>query len=492
VGVLGRDAAVVARLRANADPGAAMPNPTPHPLVVAAWLRHRAALERIRDNGTLGPAAVAQITGLPKGLAQSLYAALRNRAAWLCPDLQVPDVPASAVHVLESETDGVDEHNEAEHRRFLAGWAEAISAEGDELARKEAELARRRDRYQARDHATILSEQAKDREIAKLKREVEHLAHELSEAGTRAEVMEALARPVPKIKGPSQRGGRHEAAAVIVASDWHVEASVLPETVNYLNAYDEQIARLRCNRFIHGAQSLIEVHRSKAEIRTVVLGVIGDVIEGWIHEELMATNWCAPLEAVRFAKELLIHTIDSLLEDDQIEHLSVPCQIGNHGRLTVKRAPGVAIPTSLEWLLYVQLSEHYAKNERVAIGVPSGLVTYTEVWDYTLRWEHGDSFRSQGGIGGLTIPLNKLLARRDQDRPADMTHLGHWHTYTPSMRSVINGSLKGYDPYALSMGLPFERAAQAFYVLDRANGPHSFAPLWVQRKDDVFGAQVAA
>lgn len=432
----------------------------------------------------LGPASVERVTGLPRNVAKSLYQAIVDRAGWLGMEAEGA--------ALDGISPAVAAQLEREHKRFLGGWAQAVADEEAELERKEADLARRRDRHQARDTATILAQQAKDREIAKLKAEVKRLASELQEAGTRAEVMEALARPVPKIRPLARKGGAHEAAAIIVASDWHVEATVDPATVNHLNGYDETIARLRCNRLIAGAQSLIEVHRSKAEIRHVVLGVIGDIIEGWIHEELMATNWASPLEAIRFAKELLVHTIDSFLADDQIEHLSVPCQIGNHGRLTVKRAPGIAIPTSLEWMLYVQLAERYANDPRVAIGVPSGLVTYTEVWDYTLRWEHGDSFRSQGGVGGLTIPLNKMLARRDQDRPADMTHIGHWHQYMPSMRSVVNGSLKGYDPYALSMALPFERAAQAFYILDRRNGPHSFAPIWVQRKEDVFGAKEAA
>lgn len=433
----------------------------PNDRVVAAWRKHRAQLEALEN---LGPASVAAVTGLERWDAKSLYEAIKKGAEWLgALPHSAPDDPL--------------------------GLAEATA---DFYASLDADLAKRRDRYEARATTTILAEQAKDREISKLKREVDRLAAELAEAGTRNEVLEALARPVPKITGTRRTGGgRHEAAAVIVASDWHVEATVEPAAVNHLNQYDEATARLRCDRFIAGAQSLIEVHRSKAEIRTVVLGVIGDIIEGWIHEELMATNWLSPLEAVRFAKELLVHVIDSFLADDQIEHLSVPCQVGNHGRLTPKKAPGIAISTSLEWMLYVQLADRYAGNERVAIGVPSGLVTYTEVWDYVLRWEHGDSFRSQGGIGGLTIPLNKLLARRDQDRPATMSHLGHWHQYTPSMRSVVNGSLKGYDPYALSMGLPFERAAQAFYILDRANGPHSFAPIWCQRSDDKFAKEAA-
>lgn len=450
-----------------------------------AWTTHRAALTERYEAFDLGPLAVGEITGLDRGAARALWQAIHNRAGWLV-ETERPSRMPQAVSGTET-SDDTDVGLERERRRFLDGANTSLDAEERSLAKREADLAKRRSRVDARETSTILAEQRKDDQIRKLRSERDRLARELSEAGTRRDVVEALARPVPKITGPRRSTGQHEAAAVIVASDWHVEATVEPASVNNLNAYNEDVARLRCNRFIAGIRSLIDIHRSRTEIRTVVLGVIGDIIEGWIHEEFMATNWLTPLEAVQFGQELLVHTIDELLKDDQIEHLSVPCQIGNHGRLTVKKAPGIAIPTSLEWHLYVQLAKHYADDKRVAIGVPSGLVTYTEVFGYTLRWEHGDSFRSQGGIGGLTIPFNKLLARRDQDRPADMTHIGHWHQFTPSMRSIVNGSLKGYDPYALSMGLPFERAAQAFYLLDRDNGPHSFAPIWVQRADDTFG-----
>lgn len=375
----------------------------------------------------------------------------------------------------------------------LTGLSEFKARQVRTLALAGAKSSAAVDKFAPRSVLSIVDGDRKDREIAKLKSEIKSLAAQLGEAGSRQEVIEALASPVPTVKAPPKTaGGRAVAAAVLMLSDTHFEATVDPASVNYMNAYNEKIARLRTQRFIDGAKSLIEVHRSKADIRTVVLGIIGDVVEGWIHEELMVTNWTSPLGALQFAEEMIVHVIDSLLADEKIEHLSVPCQIGNHGRLTHKKAPGIAIPTSLEWYLYAQIAKRYKGDSRVAIGVPEGLVTYTEVFGYTLRWEHGDSFRSQGGIGGLTIPFNKLIHRRDQDRPADMTHIGHYHTYTPSSRSIVNGSLKGYDPYALSLGLPFERAVQASYILDRANGPHSLAPLWCQRKDDVFKSAAKA
>jgi hypothetical protein len=40
-----------------------------------------------------------------------------------------------------------------------------------------------------------------------------------------------------------------ESTAVLVASDWHIEEIVNPETVNYLNEYNPDIAKQRAIKF---------------------------------------------------------------------------------------------------------------------------------------------------------------------------------------------------------------------------------------------------
>jgi hypothetical protein len=65
-----------------------------------------------------------------------------------------------------------------------------------------------------------------------------------------------------------------------------------------------------------------------------------------------------------------------------------------------------------------------------------------------------------------------------------VTCLGHFHTLIPHRRYVVNGSLIGVDPYSIKCGFEPELAAQAFFMVDKRFGAHSWAPVWCQRPQD--------
>ena len=67
-----------------------------------------------------------------------------------------------------------------------------------------------------------------------------------------------------------------EATPVIVASDWHVEETVLPEQVNSLNEYNATIATHRAKLFFQNALKLLQVSERDNAIHTVVLALLGD------------------------------------------------------------------------------------------------------------------------------------------------------------------------------------------------------------------------
>ena len=363
--------------------------------------------------------------------------------------------------------------------------------EAAEAAReKEAERIRKlQDRYAPRDTPSILTQRREQLEIARLKAEIKNLTQELMESEFRKEIIQGLAKPLPAIPRREFKSGLNDGTAVVMASDWHVEATVDPDKVHGWNAFNPEIAMQRVDRLIYGIRSLLDLHRGKTKVRDLVLGMIGDMINGFIHIEYRQTNSMAPPSACRFFKQLAIHLFDSLLEDGDLERIIVPCQVGNHGRIDVKKPAAVAIENSFELMVYADLADHYKDEPRVSVGVPTGLVTYNRVYDFLLRWEHGDGFGYQGGIGGVFIPFNKHIARRDSKVQATVTHIGHWHQLKMLPHACINGALCGYDEYADSRGFEFEFASQGFYMLDSKQGPHGWSPIWVQRVDDSFESE---
>ena len=221
--------------------------------------------------------------------------------------------------------------------------------------------------------------------------------------------------------------GRSQSTAVVVASDWHLEERVKPETVEHLNQYTVSIAEKRAKAFFRNALKLIEMSRSNTNIDNLVLALIGDFITGYIHPELMESNQLSPVQACAKAFEWLCSGIDFLLKHGKFKRILIPCCVGNHGRTTEKRRISTEQDNSYEWLLYQFINNHYKDDPRIEMQMGGGYLSYLKVYDMTLRFHHGHNVRFGGGIGGISVPLNKAISQWDKFKRADLDIIGHWH-----------------------------------------------------------------
>ncbi len=275
-----------------------------------------------------------------------------------------------------------------------------------------------------------------------------------------------------------------EAVAVAMASDWHIEEQVDPASVNGVNEYNVEIAKHRVERFFSGFSYLIRYHQDHFAIRDGILWLGGDLITGYLREENLEHNLLSPVQAIATLHVWIADGIRSLLQSSNLESLRVVCNSGNHGRLTDKVRPSTREANSIEWLLYTALAREFANDPRVEFTLPYGSQTYVQVYDWTIRFLHGDDVKFGGGIGGLTVPLYKALGRWATFRHADITCLGHFHQYVDTADFVVNGSLIGYNPYALSIGARFEQPRQAFFLVDRRRGKTMPSDIWVTDSPD--------
>jgi len=305
----------------------------------------------------------------------------------------------------------------------------------------------------------------------------------LEMANTRVDIALAISEPKPPkpIKARLRSKGKREATAVICASDWHIEERVTLESTNGLNEYSLAISKARSERFFDGAAWLVNHHAAAFSIKDVVLWLGGDLVTGWIHEELKENNPITPIEAVLRAQDYIAAGIVHLLESTGCERLIIPANYGNHGRTTKKRRSAGA-STSYEWLMYQQLSRQFADDPRVEFHIADGAQVYLDVYSFRIRFMHGDDIRGGGGIGGLSIPISKWVLRSDKARPTHLTVMGHFHTLCdfgqPAV--IVNGSLIGPSPYGLSLGYA-EEPKQAFFLVDKRYGKCQSTPIWVTK-----------
>lgn len=328
---------------------------------------------------------------------------------------------------------------------------------------------------------SMLADRRQKAEIASLKSTNEALIKEIESCREALAISQIIgaAKPPKPVKRRERASGVREATAVLLCSDWHVEEKVCPLKVEGRNEYNPTIARTRAHKLAEALAWLVTHQRNGFAIRDIVIWLGGDLITGYIHEELMESNFMSPTEAVLFAQELIEHLINAALAIDGIERVIVPTSHGNHGRTTYKTRVSTGAANSFEWLMYMSLKRRYANDKRVEFHVADGEHNYLKIYDWDVRFTHGDAVRYAGGVGGITIPLNKAIAKWQTFKPAHLTCFGHYHQYLDTPSFVGNGSLIGYSEYALRVAAAFEAPAQAFFLMDSKRGKCQSTAAWV-------------
>lgn len=314
------------------------------------------------------------------------------------------------------------------------------------------------------------------RDAAKLRRELDAAHRESDELRAAHEFLQSIGEPEPlRIERAKHTGG--EATAVIVASDWHCEERATLGQTGGRNEYNPAIAEKRAAAFFRNALKLVETQRHSVKIDNLVCALLGDFITGYIHEEFESQNFLKPEDATLFAMELIAGGLDFLLAHGGFKKIVVPCTVGNHGRTTKKMHAGDGVTRSYEYLMFRMLAARYAKEPRVVFQLTESYFNVLDIYGTRIRFHHGDAIGYGGGAGGVTIPLNKFIWRSQSATPAHYDVLGHFHQYTPSPKFLINGSLIGYNPYAVRIGAEYESPRQAMFLVDAKRGITIHAPI---------------
>ena len=336
---------------------------------------------------------------------------------------------------------------------------------------------------------TRIEEHRLKRQVKDLKSEKEQLTSQLSDGGQFAEIIdEVLARQaecIPTIQPRERKSGLLEATPMVAASDWHIEHEVRPEQVAGRNRYNLEISKRRMERFFEATRWAIKHQREVFKIRDLIFWIGGDIIQNYLHEDDNESNLLSPTEAILYAQAEITRGIEFLLEDPELEQIIIPTNDGNHGRTTKKMRSSTRIENSYEVFLYAQLALRFKNEPRIKIILPTSQFTFLDdIYGHTIRFLHGDVFKYGGGVGGITVPMLRAQARWETVKHASLTVMGHWHQRICLPNLMVNGSLIGYDPYAMGGGFPFEPPVQSMRMLDSKRFCSTDIPLWVSDRED--------
>lgn len=312
--------------------------------------------------------------------------------------------------------------------------------------------------------------------IAKLTEELSVIYRSLEASET---IMSANLQP-PKWLSPA-KPKKSAATPIAMLSDTHFDEVVLPEEIDYLNAYNREIATMRLEKWAKNVIKITRHYLSGMTYDGFVLILGGDIFSGDIHEELKETNADTQLASLLYWSEQLCSAIELLKSEFGKVH--VTSVVGNHGRTTRKPRAKLRVKTNYDWLLAKMIERYFEKDSAVTFQIPEGADSFISVYGYGQLITHGDQASGGGGIGGIYPPVMRLRARKAQRFLATGTNfstlwMGHWHQLIQTQGLIVNGSLKGYDEYAMVSNFAFEQPQQALAILTPERGLTIQAPIF--------------
>ena len=270
-----------------------------------------------------------------------------------------------------------------------------------------------------------------------------------------------------------------DVSLILVLTDWHVEERIDLKQTNGINQYTPSIAEARAKSVV---QSFIEMYHEwnkKAKVDHIVVAVLGDMITGYIHDELVESNYLSPVEACLFARDLLCSSLKKIKQECKGAKLIdvVTCN-GNHGRTTKRMRHKTSHKNSYEWGLYHFIAKEFAGDKTFKFRIGESYHNWLKVQGHDVRFHHGDNIRFAGGVGGLSIPANKAVSAWNRRRVATVDIFGHWHQFIDTWNWVSCGCLIGYSEFALAIKADYQPATQTVVAMSKKRGKLSAVPIF--------------
>lgn len=259
---------------------------------------------------------------------------------------------------------------------------------------------------------------------------------------------------------------KNQAVPIIQYSDWHVEERIERSTTGGLNEFNPDIAKRRTVTLAENTLKLLKKERQDVTINELVICLGGDFINNYLHDHDVQMNFMSPIEATIFVKGLLKQTLLTIANNANVDRIILVCIRGNHGRLTRRMQSSNDYKMNHEAMLYHMLKQELT-DQVFEWYIPESELGYLNVLGKNIRCFHGHQVNYMGGVGDLTVPINKLIMKWDMTNKADFNLIHHFHRlWMPTSNTSLNGSLCGWNSYAQSIGAKYEPPLQSFQLLD--------------------------
>ena len=260
--------------------------------------------------------------------------------------------------------------------------------------------------------------------------------------------------------------GHQKQIVVAPLSDTHIGEQVHKEQMRGLNEYNFDIFNKRMYGWANQILKHTAYRRQIAPIDELMIPMLGDMISGDIHDELARSNQMNNMEQMIRGASIIAQALMYLAP--HFTKITIPCVVGNHGRMT-RKPPMKDKYMDWDYMLYQWVATFCKNQENLNFHIPKSFMTTFKIHDRVVLIMHGDSISGAGSSGAIAGAITKLrsvfqfiktLQREIEDSmdddaeiEFDSVMIGHFHRIDEidigTGELHICGTMKGPDEFAL-------------------------------------------
>lgn len=339
----------------------------------------------------------------------------------------------------------------------------------------------------------LLALKAEETSVQRLSRAAKHelaaVVEERDRALVELDVMARASRQTPSWAKVRKTTKDHYGTLLALFSDLHASEVVNSNEIDGYNKYNLAIAELRTERFFRRTIHVSRNYLAGVTYDGIYLALLGDLVSGDIHDELVETNECSTLETVFEVVPWLVKGIEMLA--DEFGKVHVVSSPGNHGRNSKKPRHKKRSANNADTLIARLVARDMSSSKNITFDIPQSSDVGYAIYDSVFTGEHGDNLRFNGtseigSIGPVKRGTGRMIRQAQElGKPFKYSTIGHFHQFVPAYTQgfVMNGSIKGYDEYAKDGKFAPEIAQQALMVVTPEHGITVTAPIFVADRD---------
>ena len=169
-------------------------------------------------------------------------------------------------------------------------------------------------------------------------------------------------KEVPKIPYKQIKGkAEHSQTVIAPLTDTHIGEYINEKQMIGMNKYDMELFNKRLYGWANQLLALVNYRRNIANIDTLIIPMLGDMISGDIHDELARSN--VENNMMQMLKGAYLISQAILLLAPHFKEIKIPCVVGNHGRMSYKPVMKNRVTTDWDYMLYQWIAA-FLKNQK--------------------------------------------------------------------------------------------------------------------------------